>query len=89
MSTSPGKALFEEVDTSVRFVRRQRTNEHGYVEFSFGIGSADLMVDLVLSEAAFTEFCETNRCIELTPEQAQAVELEQAKWRYGKPGLTD
>ncbi|EIT70984.1 MULTISPECIES: phenol hydroxylase subunit [Hydrocarboniphaga] len=89
MNPSPSKALFGEVDTNVRFVRRQRTNEHGYVEFSFGIGSADLMVELVLSEADFAEFCATNRCIELTPEQALAVELEQAKWRYGRPGLTE
>lgn len=89
MPVSQARALFESADANSCFVHRNRVNRHGYVEFSFGIGSPDLMVDLVLSEQAYVEFCSTNRCIELTSEEVLAVGIEQAKWRYGKPGITE
>ncbi|WP_051278009.1 phenol hydroxylase subunit [Solimonas flava] len=89
MQAHNARSLLDGVDTKIRFVRRNRVNDHGYVEFSFGIGSPDLMVELVLSERAYAEFCKTNQCIELTPAQSLAVDLEQAKWRYGKAGITE
>lgn len=88
-SKHEARALLGSGPQPPRFVQRQRTNEHGYVEFAFGVGSTDLMVELVLSEDDYAEFCRANRCIELTPEQALELELDQAKWRYGRPGVTE
>ena len=75
--------------TDRRFVRFHRLTERGFVEFSFGIGSHDLMVDLVLPLAAFREFCRANHVVQLTREESDALDYEQAKWRYGKPGITE
>lgn len=92
MVNQSARALFDTppgtVDTTRRFVRRHRLTERGYVEFAFGIGSPDLMVDLVLPEAAYESFCQINQVVELTDAEALAVDMEQAKWRYGTPGAT-
>jgi len=76
-------------EAQTRYVRVQRVTETGFVEFAFGIGSPDLMVDLILPRAAFKEFCRTNNVVDLTPEQARVLDFERAKWRYGQPGITE
>ena len=76
-------------DTSQRFVRFYRVTERGFVEFAFGIGSRDLMVDLVLPLQAFRSFCRDNRVQEVTLEQGAELDHEQAKWKYGAPGVTE
>lgn len=76
-------------DAQTRYIRVQRITEGGFVEFAFGIGSPDLMVDLILPRAAFREFCQTNKVVDLTPEQARVLDFERAKWRYGQPGITE
>ncbi len=48
------------MDASQKFVRFQRLTSRGHVEFAFGMGSPDLMVDLVMPLAAYREFCRTN-----------------------------
>lgn len=77
------------IDTGHRFVRFHRLTERGFVEFAFGIGSRDLMVDLVLPLRAYHEFCRTNRVVYLTREEGDALDFEQAKWKYGKAGVTE
>ena len=71
------------------YVRFQRLTERGFVEFEFGAGSCDLMVDLILPVAAYREFCKANRVIQLTREQERAIDHERAKWRYGSPGISE
>jgi phenol hydroxylase P0 protein len=88
-SPEPESEPIEGTDTSQRFVRFYRVTERGFVEFAFGIGSRDLMVDLVLPVDAFRSFCLENRVQEVTPEQGVALDHEQAKWRYGAPGVTE
>lgn len=77
------------VNPDHRFVRFHRLTDRGFVEFAFGIGSRDLMVDLVLPLKAFHEFCRTNRVVYLTREEGDALDFEQAKWKYGKAGITE
>lgn len=72
-----------------RFVRFHRLTDRGYVEFAFGMGSADLMVDLVLPLDGYREFCRTNDVVYLTRAEEEAMDFEQAKWRYGAPGITE
>lgn len=71
------------------YIRVQRYTEGGFVEFAFGIGSPDLMVDLILPRPAFREFCQTNKVVDLTPEQERVLDFERSKWRYGQPGITE
>jgi phenol hydroxylase P0 protein len=47
------------------------------------------MVDLVLPLSAYREFCRQNRVVALTREEGDALDYEQAKWRYGLPGVTE
>jgi phenol hydroxylase P0 protein len=76
-------------DPRTRYVRFHRLNESGFVEFAFGVGSPELMADLVMPLAAYREFCRVNRVVYLTREQEQAQDIDAAKWRYGAPGLTE
>lgn len=76
-------------ESQTRYIRVQRYTENGFVEFAFGIGSPDLMVDLILPRPAFREFCQTNKVVDLTPEQERVLDFERAKWRYGQPGITE
>ena len=49
-----------------KYVRILGRTHTGHVEFSFAIGEPDLMVELILPEAAFKEFCDANHVIFLT-----------------------
>ena len=53
------------VDTRRRFVRVVERRADGLVAFEFAIGWPELSVDLLLPEAAFAEFCTSNRVIRL------------------------
>lgn len=76
-------------DPRTRYVRFGRLNDKGFVEFSFGVGSPDLMAELVMPLDAYREFCRVNRVVYLTREQEAAMDHEQAKWRYGAPGVKE
>lgn len=76
-------------DLRARYVRFHRITARGFVEFAFGVGSPDLMAELVLPLDAYREFCRVNQVVYLTREQEQAQDREQAKWRYGSPGVTE
>lgn len=47
-------------DTSRRFVRVTGERPNGFVEFDFAIGEPELFVEMILSKAAFKEFCAAN-----------------------------
>ncbi len=87
-NTGP-RALLDAADERPRYVRFGRLTDRGFVEFSFGVGSPDLMTELVLPEADYLEFCRINRVVHLTPSEAAALDREQAKWRFGQPGITE
>ena len=76
-------------DARARYVRFHRITYRGFVEFAFGVGSPDLMTELVMPLAAYREFCRANRVVYLTREQETAMDIDQAKWRYGTPGVTE
>lgn len=76
-------------DPRTRYVRFHRLNESGFVEFTFGVGSPELMAELVMPLAAYREFCRVNRVVYLTREQEEALDHDQAKWRYGAPGVKE
>jgi Phenol hydroxylase subunit. len=71
------------------FVRFQRRTPQGFIEFLFGVGSSDLMVELVLPEAAYHEFCAINNVIRLTRQEEDAQDLELQKWKFGAPGIAE
>lgn len=76
-------------DPRTRYVRFHRLAENGFVEFSFGVGSPELMAELIMPLPAYREFCRVNRVVYLTREQEEALDHEQAKWRYGAPGVKE
>jgi phenol hydroxylase P0 protein len=47
-----------------------------------------LTVELILPSAAFEEFCATHRVRHLSAVEEARVDADQAKWRYGRPGIT-
>ena len=81
--------LFQDDDTRARYVRFGRINSHGFVEFAFGVGSPELMVELILPKDAYREFCKVNKVVYLTREEEDAMDFDQAKWRYGEPGVRE
>lgn len=50
-------------DMHLRFVEFQRLTPEGFVEFAFGVGSTDLMVDLIMPVEEYQAFCQANNTI--------------------------
>ena len=76
-------------DARARYVRFHRMTDRGFVEFAFGVGTPDLMTELVMPLEAYREFCRANQVVYLTREEEAAMDIDQAKWRYGSPGVTE
>lgn len=70
-----------------KYVRITERMSNGMIGFDFAIGSPDLFVELVLPEAAFKDFCETNKAEFMTEEESAIVDAEMQKWRYGEEGM--
>ncbi|KAA1194195.1 phenol hydroxylase [Pseudohalioglobus sediminis] len=71
-------------DSLKRYVRIRDVLDDKFVEFDFAIGDPSLYVELVLPKAAFDAFCKHNRVEIMTQEQADAVDADMEKWRYGE-----
>ena len=72
----------ETFDTRPRFVRV--TGERsGFVEFDFAVGEPDLHVEMILSKAAFEEFCQNNEVTVLEPRAHVHEKVEDLgfEWR--------
>ncbi len=89
MLAAPETPLLSPDDGRARYVRFGRLTDRGFVEFSFGIGSPELMTELILPLEEYKTFCRVNKVIYMTREQEDAMDFEQAKWRYGSPGITE
>lgn len=76
-----------EFDVARRYVRFRGLGHSGYVSFDFAIGDPDLAVELTLPLPDYRAFCRVNRVTYLTREQAEAVDHERCKWRFGIPGI--
>ena len=61
------------LDTNRRFVRVCGTRTGCFIEFEFAIGEPEVFVEMLLSPAAFTEFCATNQVDMLPPRDPDAV----------------
>ena len=69
-----------------RYVRVRQVVNDRFVEFDFAIGDPSLYVELVLPKEAFETFCRHNEVVMMTDEQAQSVDEDMEKWRYGDEG---
>ncbi|SAK86456.1 phenol hydroxylase subunit [Caballeronia pedi] len=76
-------------DITRRFVRFREQRDDGFVEFDFSIGDPALSVELVMPLREYQSFCRANRVIHLTRDEGVQLDLDQAKWRYGQPGLSE
>ena len=61
-------ATFDMARKTVRILQR---HANGFVEFSFAVGDPDVCVELVMPEAAFTEFC-TQHSVEFLASETPA-----------------
>ncbi|THD05714.1 phenol hydroxylase [Panacagrimonas perspica] len=82
----PRKPVF---DVDRRYVRYRELDARGYVQFDFAIGDPELAVELTLPLRAYQEFCRTQAVTYLTREQAEDIDFEKSKWRFGAPGQQD
>ncbi len=67
-----------------RYVRVRRVLNDKFVEFDFAIDDPSLYVEMILPKAAFAAFCQHNKVVMMTEEQAAEVDADMEKWRYGK-----
>ena len=84
MTTFAGRPN-QSFDDLKRYVRVRKVIRDEFVEFDFAIGEPSLYVELVLPKSAFESFCQHNHVIMMTDEEAEAVEADMEKWRYGEP----
>jgi len=71
-----------------RYARIRRVVNDKFIEFDFAIGDPSLYVELVLPKAAFEDFCSDNQVEMMTEEQADTIDADMVKWRYGDEKLT-
>lgn len=76
-------------DIRKQYVRFRELRTDGYVLFDFAIGDPALAVELILPLAAYQAFCHEHRVAYLTHEQAEALDFENSKWRFGTPGIEE
>lgn len=62
------------VDVNRKYVRLVERRPDGLVEFEFSISDPALFVEMLLPEAAYEEFCRTNRVILLEGERPEEGE---------------
>ncbi len=67
-----------------RYVRVRRVVNDQFIEFDFAIDDPSLYVEMILPKTAFAAFCQQNKVVMMTDEQAAAVDADMEKWRYGK-----
>lgn len=69
-----------------RYVRIKKIIRNQFVEFDFAVGDPSLYVELILPQKAFDEFCIHNSVVHMSDGQAEAVDADIKKWRYGDQG---
>ena len=67
--------------TAARHYVRITGRRGRFIEFDYSIGSPELAVELIMPEAAFTEFCAEHHAVQLTPEECAQIDRERAEWR--------
>lgn len=72
-----------------RYVRLREQRPDGFVVFDFAIGDPGLACELIMPLAAYQEFCASNHVVHLSDAQAEQIDREALKWRYGQPGVTE
>lgn len=85
--TSPADSGSPALPGLTCYVRQRGVIDDRFIEFDFAIGDPSLYVEMVLPVAAFEQFCRLNRVQMMTEEQAQAVDADMEKWRYGEDAL--
>ena len=68
------------LDTTRRFVRVFGERRGGFIEFEFAVGEPEVFIEMLLSPAAFSEFCATNKVEILPPRDPDAVP-QDFDWR--------
>lgn len=72
-----------------RYVRLREQRADGFVIFDFAIGDPQLSCELIMPMAAYQEFCASNHVVHLNDKQAEQIDREALKWRYGQPGVSE
>ena len=67
-----------------RYVRVRRVVNDKFIEFDFAIEDPSLYVEMILPKSAFAAFCQHNKVVMMTDEQAAEVDADMEKWRYGE-----
>ncbi len=70
-----------------KYVRITGIRNNSLIEFDFSIGEPEMYIELVLPFEAFQTFCAHNKVRHLSPEEAERVDFDRLKWRYGEPGV--
>lgn len=53
----------EQFDLTRRYVRITGTQKNGLVEFEYSVGEPEMVVELIMPQVAFNEFCATNQVV--------------------------
>lgn len=68
------------VDVNRKYVRLVERRPDGLVEFEFSISDPALFVEMLLPEAAYEEFCRSNRVILLEGSRPESAEDGDFNW---------
>ena len=68
------------LDVNRKYVRLVEKRPDGLVEFEFSISDPELYVEMLLPEAAYEEFCKTNRVILLEGSRPESEDGSDWDW---------
>lgn len=68
-----------------RLIRIRKIRPNGLVEFDFGIGDTDLLVELILPQKAFDAFARHPGTRMLTAAEADRAHAREQAYLYGLP----
>jgi len=66
--------MAQSFDPFVKYVRVTAERDDGFVEFDFALGEPEMFAQMMLTRAAFEDFCATQRVIRLDADSPPAAQ---------------
>jgi len=66
-----------------KFIKVEKINSNGFVEFLFAVDSVTTNVEFILPYKAFIEFCQRNKVSFVNEEEEEEMENDDILWKYG------
>lgn len=71
----------EQFDLTLKYVRVTDKRADGFIEFDYCLGEKDMVLEMILTEEAFEDFCRTEQVTFLDADNNEGGEASPFDWR--------